>query len=319
MLSSLSFLLALLFALLMGLAIQRGSTCMVAAVEQALQRKRPTKLAAILEASLWAGTALLILRELGRQVQIPSGYPVTGTLALGAVLLGLGAFTNRACLFGTVARLGSGEWAYAATPLGYFLGCLAGAYFLPSAYPAAFQQSPPLFLAPSALVWVLGCAVALRIVWVLFKPRERVWSPHAATATIAIAFVAMVLLAGAWSYSDVIADLAHGMAHSVGWRAGLALAMLAGAFGSGWVAGLWRPKMPTPSTVLRCLGGGFLMGYASLLIPGGNDVLLLIGMPLLWPYAWLAFAIMGTTIAAAVAIERLTKEDRQRESAETLE
>ena len=175
MLSSLSFLLALLFALLMGLAIQRGSTCMVAAVEQALQRKRPTKLAAILEASLWAGTALLILRELGRQIPIPSGYPVTGTLAFGAVLLGLGAFTNRACLFGTVARLGSGEWAYAATPLGYFLGCLAGVYFLPAAYPAAFQQSPPLLLVPSALVWVLGCAVALRIVWVLFKPRERIW------------------------------------------------------------------------------------------------------------------------------------------------
>ena len=200
--------------------------------------------------------------------------------------------------------MGSGGWAYAATPLGYFLGRRAGDYFLLTAHPTALEQSPPLFMTPSALVWVLGCAVGLRISWVLFKPRERVWSPHAATATIAIAFVAMVLLAGAWSYSDVIADLAHGMAHSVGWRAGLALATFAGALGAGWVAGLWRHKTPTPSAVLRCLGGGFLMGCASLQIPGGNDVLLLIGMPLLWPYAWLAFAIMGTTVAAAVAVER---------------
>ena len=39
------------------------------------------------------------------------------------------------------------------------------------------------------------------------------------------------------------------------------------------------------------------MGWGSLLIPGGNDGLILVGMPLLWPYAWVAFATMCVSIA----------------------
>ncbi len=46
------------------------------------------------------------------------------------------------------------------------------------------------------------------------------------------------------------------------------------------------------------------MGWGSLLIPGSNDGLILIGIPLLYPYAWLAFATMCLTIAAALAAQR---------------
>jgi len=42
-----------------------------------------------------------------------------------------------------------------------------------------------------------------------------------------------------------------------------------------------------------------LMGWGSLLLPGGNDGLILVGMPLGWPYAWLAIATMCATIAVA--------------------
>ena len=34
-------------------------------------------------------------------------------------------------------------------------------------------------------------------------------------------------------------------------------------------------------------------------MPGANDGLILVGMPLLWPYAWIAFAAMCLAIAAA--------------------
>ena len=54
----------------------------------------------------------------------------------------------------------------------------------------------------------------------------------------------------------------------------------------------------------NCFAGGALMGWGSLLIPGGNDGLILIGMPLLWPYAWVAFATMCLTIAAAQVMQR---------------
>jgi toxin CptA len=47
----------------------------------------------------------------------------------------------------------------------------------------------------------------------------------------------------------------------------------------------------------RCLSGGILMGAGSLAIPGGNDGLVLTGLPLLWPHAWIAFATMCVSIA----------------------
>jgi toxin CptA len=130
------------------------------------------------------------------------------------------------------------------------------------------------------------------------------WSPHVATTVIAIAFVVMFLLVGAWAYTDVLADLARGMAGSVGARFLLLAALLIGAMAGGWSAGRLRSGGITPSQLLRCLAGGCLMGWGSLLIPGGNDGLILVGMPLLQPYAWIAFATMCVAIAAAHWMER---------------
>ncbi len=46
------------------------------------------------------------------------------------------------------------------------------------------------------------------------------------------------------------------------------------------------------------------MGWGSLLIPGGNDGLILVGIPLLWPYAWLAFFTMCVVIGIALVVEK---------------
>ena len=71
-----------------------------------------------------------------------------------------------------------------------------------------------------------------------------------------------------------------------------------------WAAGprdFFRSTRLSLSQLLRCLVGGVLMGWGSLLLPGGNDGLILVGMPLGWPYAWLAVAIMCLTIATRAA------------------
>jgi toxin CptA len=46
------------------------------------------------------------------------------------------------------------------------------------------------------------------------------------------------------------------------------------------------------------------MGWGSLLIPGGNDGLILVGMPLLFSYAWVAMASMAIAIGVAMIIAR---------------
>ena len=47
------------------------------------------------------------------------------------------------------------------------------------------------------------------------------------------------------------------------------------------------------------------MAWGSLLIAGSNDGLILIGIPLLRPYAWVAFLTMCVTIGTALVIEKM--------------
>ena len=117
---------------------------------------------------------------------------------------------------------------------------------------------------------------------------------------IGVTYVVTLLAAGRWTYTDVLADLATGMANAVGIGVALLLALFAGALLGGWTAARWRSGAPSAAQLVRCFAGGVLMGWGSLLIPGSNDGLILIGIPLLYPYAWLAFATMCLTIAAAL-------------------
>ena len=104
----------------MGCAIQRGATCTVAAVVEVLDQHRANRLLALLEAALWVMGGLLILQQFHALPPVPPGFRLNGFTVLGAAVLGLGAAVNRACVFGAIARFGSGEWAYLATPVGFF-------------------------------------------------------------------------------------------------------------------------------------------------------------------------------------------------------
>jgi hypothetical protein len=319
-LGSLAFLVSFALAAVLGFAIQRGATCTVAAVDEVLSKRTTRRLTSLVEASLWVAGGLLVAQTLGVLPRMPAGYALTGWTFAGAVLLGLGAFGNRACVFGAIARLGSGEWAYALTPVGYWLGCLTvGTLFAP-APPAKLPGASPVLQAPAGVAHAFVAFVAWRLLRPLVRVgddapaglvarlqhglRERIWTPHAATTVIAIAFLFMLLLVGAWAYTDVLAELARGMAASLVARTLLLLALIGGAAWGGWTAGRWRATPVTASQALRYLAGGALMGWGTLLIPGSNDGLILIGMPLLWPYAWAAFATMCLAIGAVQLLLR---------------
>ncbi len=301
----------------MGFAIQRGGTCTVAAVDEIVSQHRAHRLIAMFEASLWVAGGLVLAQLAQLAGSMPGGHGITAWTIGGGVLLGLGAWVNGACVFGAIARLGSGQWAQALTPVGFFVGCLtvtatlqpeqAGASPAPSPLWSAAAWLGPLFVlyalwrvGPALLAWMRSPGGA--------RLAEKVWSPHAATIVIGASFVLTWLLAGRWAYTDVLTDLAAGMARG-GW-AGLALpvlllvALYAGALLGGWSAGRWRHTVPTRAGLLRAFFGGALMGWGSLLIPGSNDGLILIGIPLLLPYAWVAFASMGLAIATALVVQR---------------
>lgn len=306
-------LVAALCAGAMGFAIQRGNTCTVAAIDELLTHRRAHRLTAMLEASLWVAGGLALAQLLHIAGSMPAGFAVDRWTIAGGALLGLGAWFNRACVFGAIARLGSGEWAYALTPIGFVVGCLSVMTLF--ARPAAAMRSAdsPLLAAAS----VLGPLFVVYVFWrmlptlrQLHRPgriallQMKVWTPHAATIVIGVMFLITLLTVGRWAYTDVLADLARDMAGSLGVGGLLLIALFSGALLGGWTAGRLRHVPISAMQALRCFAGGVLMAWGSLLIPGSNDGLILIGIPLLYPYAWLAFASMGVTIAVGLTAER---------------
>jgi len=310
--ASLAFVVAAVCAATMGFAIQRGATCTVAAVEEVVSAGSFRRLAALFEAALWVAGGLLVAQAVHLLPTMPPGYALGVWTIVGGALLGLGAFVNGACVFGAIARFGSGEWTYLLTPVGFYVGCITVPVVFGPPPAQKLTQGSPVLQAPAWLAVLFLIFVAVRLARPLLAGARAgrlrailastLWSPHAATTVIGITFLVMLLLVGSWAYTDVLVELARGMAGSLGARCLLLLALLLGAALGGWTAGHFHSTRISVLQVLRCLAGGVLMGWGSLLIPGGNDGLILVGMPLAWPYAWVAFLTMCATVAAALIL-----------------
>ena len=332
----LTLLIAALLAGIMGFAIQRGATCTVAAMDEIVEKRRAHRLASMFEASVWVAGGFILAEAFGLMPSLPAGRALGVATVAGGVLLGAGAYINQACVFGAIARLGSGEWAYILTPVGFYLGCASVGIFATSPSPTVLAEPSPIFAASRLLALPIGGFMLWRLAgpvmqwWRLWhswrahqasSSRDRnqlftheiaiqVWSPHAATGVIGVTFFFLLMMMGAWAYTDVLADLARGVLRDLFSRVLLLIALLAGAMVGGWTAGHLASTRITLRQASKCLLGGAMMGWGSLLIPGSNDGLILLGMPLLWPYAWAAFLTMCMSIGAIMLMRKFVANRR---------
>lgn len=308
-LSAPTLMLAVALVFTMGLAIQKGATCMVIAVSDLVLRRRAGRAWAILVAALWVASILGLAAHLGfPAVPPPVRMPGWPTLA-GGTLLGLGAHANRACVFGAVARAGNGERVYLLTPAGFFAGALAGFHLLP-APPAPLSAPQPFVLASPMVAPVLVIGLLLLLV----RAPSRRWTPANATAVIGICFGLLFLVAGPWAYTDALTELAQaGTAAAPGERLLLLLVLFAGAMAGGRT----RPAatLGARASPWRVIAGSAAMGAGSVLIPGSNDGLLLLGIPFLSVHAFAALGVMGLAIAGALLAERAVYRFRTRPAA----
>lgn len=314
MVFSFGFLIASICAILMGFAIQRGATCTVAAIGEIVEHRRASRIFALAEASFWVTGGLYVALSIGVITFLPPGFSLTWGAIAGGVLLGFGAWVNRACVFGAIARLGSGQWAYALTPLGFFIGVGTVDRLFGLNIPDNIEHPATM----SGTIRLLALGFGLFALWRIFgllRSRtsqkaflqhlgDKVWKPHEATVVIGISFVLMFALVGPWAYTDLLARIAHGMVDGVGWRMFLFGGLLAGAIMGGWTARRFVRGWPSVAALARCFTGGLLMGWGSALIPGGNDGLVLIGLPMFWSYAWVAIFFTCATIWLALVLER---------------
>ena len=321
-----AMLFAIALALLMGLAIQRGATCMVAAVDEWFEQRSIKRARAIAEAALWVLGGVALLHANGMVNFMSRGYAISGWTLLGGVLLGIGAAVNRACVFGAVARFGNGDLAYICTPLGYLAGAVIGAVALPSALPHAMPMALSgeawwLLAEQRQLLVAVGLLIGVWMLWRLAQPiwatgaahparvwqrwQHHVWQPHEATLVIGVSFVLLLGFAQRWTYPELLGDWARGRWDDNGRRLILFLALGIGAVWGGLSANRFAAQPWRLARLGRYLVGGVLMGLGAELVPGANDGLLLLGLPMLWPHAWVTVAVMAASIALWLRVPRL--------------
>lgn len=298
---------ALLAATLMGFSIQQGGTCMVGAVSQLVNERRGGRVLALLECSLWVLALGLAAMIAGVRFQASPQFPLAWPVVAGGILLGLGALANGACVFGSIARIGNRDVNYLLTPPGYFLGSLAHAGLVGAGVPGMPMEPSPgaasIFLL---LIFAGSLALSISQIWVTHREpgvSRPLWDYRHATITIGIAFVVLSIVAGPWTYTEALGKAAHGGGFPAFGQMLLLAALLGGAV-LGGARGMAGVPLSAPQAAL-CFGGGALMGFGASLVPGGNDNLILAGVPWLQPHALVAIAAMTFAIAAGLLSGRL--------------
>lgn len=305
---------AALLVVLAGFATQRGTICAVQAVRDVFERGAWFRFASFLECAAWAALILMLGAMLGlRLAGDVLAYELGLTCMLGGALFGLGALANGACAFGSVARLAGGDLSYLVMPPAFLLGAmLCGDQWQPAPLTAAMS---PVW--PAALATLAAIALTSFVVWRVFTAvkgarrrsvarvvSQTVWPPAVAVFIVAAVNSSVLFLVGSWPFTGLLSDIARdGEGDLV--RAGLALAFVLGAIVGGVSARRFRLLRPGIAALGRRLLGGMLMGAGAMLIPGGNDRLILLDLPLLHLHAAAAYATMMVAIFAGMGTKHI--------------
>ena len=312
-------------AVILGYSVHRASICSVRAVAEAMHARTWYIFASIGKTVLWMLAATLpIFFLVPETVEYLRGWPLTSSAVAGGFAFGLGAGINGACAYSTMTRMVDGEGRMLVAVVGCSLGIfvfvsLAGANWIVRPAPASaglgLLLNVGVLVALGPIAWALYEAIRLwrsrprdkRLHRLLLAPQYRL----STTALVAgLASAAIFLLTGAPGYSTTFQFVIEGALGTKPWPASgrwlLLLAVLFGMLLSTILGGRfrldWRPRL----NWLRNLAGGILMGFGVGLAPGGNDALILYGIPSLSPHALPVYAAMATGIAAALLLLRAT-------------
>jgi uncharacterized membrane protein YedE/YeeE len=318
-----ALLLAIGLAVILGFAAHRGSVCMVRAVTELLTARTGYMLISIGKSVLWVfAISLPFIWLVPASSSGLTGWQLSTIAVFGGFVFGIGAAINGACAYATMARLVDGEGGMLVTIVGFALGVLCFVGLLGLHWVARPVQSPAL--AASALTYAALIA-AVVLIWCLYEV-IRLWRTRPeGTALTALALArqyrlsttalvmggataALVLMFGPLGYTSTFEQIFEAVFGVRGWpttvRWVILASVLAGMLLSTVQRGTfridWRPRL----FWLRNLSGGVLMGLGVALTPGGNDALVLYGMPSLSPHALPAFAAMGIGVAAALLLMR---------------
>ena len=323
-LQQVSLLISFALAALLGFAAHRSSICTVKAVEEMLTTRRAYMLLSFAKTVLWimAVTAIL-LWGLPETRASTAGWQVSVAGLVGGLVFGVGAVFNNGCAFSTLTRLGDGRLSMLLTLGGFALGVAAHNLLVPPALMPVARPAeaflgqagfgPTLLLAALALWGVWEAWRLWRTRPIGFGLRALVLADRYRLSTAALVLglsnALLYALHGNWVYT---ATLSREIGRATGqggqpdpflWL--LFLGLVAGMAVSSWQRRRFRVDWrPSPGWIGNAAGGA-LMGFGAALVPGGNDALILHGIPTLSPHALPAYAAMLVGIAASLSLMRL--------------
>jgi uncharacterized protein len=276
----------------LGFALNHGSICTVIATTELVAEKRSARSIALVECAVWAALVYTILETSPTMQQ---GWSPLPYLVPAAMLLGIGTYVNGACVFGSVAHFGNGNIGFGFAFLGVF-----AVFYIESLLGLVPDQSPisaSLPLGPALLAIALLAILALRL-GVSLRSESNFQRLTLAMGAIGITFTILAVLAPRFSITTSVGSIVSIPV------AGTVISVC--MFGGSLVAARFREgrfmlEWPTIKNIVRRTLGGILMGLGALLIPGGNDTLLMIGFPMGAWQAALAYVLLVASLAALIA------------------
>jgi toxin CptA len=320
---ALSFVVVALLAFGVGFATQRGSICGILAARQIAETGKATRLVAFVTAALWALVIVVPLSWLTKgSIFLSPSYEVSVAAFLGGALYGLGTFINGGCVFGTVARIASGNLSFLTALPGIALGAgLGDAVAFPhlALVPLDSPLREPGFVGFAVLMVAAGFVgwamigivrthrrAGLHVSQVLRASR---WRTSVAMMIIGILGGLLFATGEPWSYPMLLRQAGN---LTLGQEARFApativgpLALLAGAITAAALGGRFTFRTVSRAQLGRSLIGGATMGFATILVPGGNDFLLLSALPSLAMHGAVAyFAMLAVQLCLSLAVKQ---------------
>lgn len=317
-------------AFLAGFSVRRGSICLVRATHEIIERKPAKTILFVMEAMTVAlSITIPAMMFFPEHISIAQSYDFSLYLFFGASLYGIGAAINGACALGTLNQLMNGKIEYVATIFGLTAGFMV---FLNFDFTYTLQKLKTtnradlnifLFIPLMFLTWG---AVWFQIIQFLKQSKESMFKKFKQylTSPVARDFIGVsifgfcsgvlyLLLGRSWDYTKFIMEIEEYL-HAGIFPEKSIFPVLTTTFAliSGMaIATILSKSFKFQQSTLRVfatrfLSGG-LMGIAIGFIPGGNDTIILHGIPGIAFHAPVALMTMMIAIAVVLAIRKQIK------------
>ncbi|MEO8667179.1 MAG: YeeE/YedE thiosulfate transporter family protein [Bauldia sp.] len=315
---------AFLVALVIGFAAHRASVCTVRAVGEVMGSGTGYMFFSILKSIFWVTVitvpVFFLVQDSAAGIK---GWSLTAGAVAGGFIFGAGAGINGACAYSTMARLVDGEGRMLVTVVAFGLGVGIFVLFLGGDLTQRPVQVPAMMgalagWAPivAGIVILVALFEAVRLwrtrpketglVSLIVAPRYRL---STAAMLVGLAGALTFLLSGPSGYSSTFELIIEATFGTRPWpniaRWTILVAVLIGMLISTLQRGTFRLDLAPRRAWARNVVGGILMGFGVALTPGGNDALVLYGIPTISPHALPAYLAMAVGIVVALLLMRL--------------